>query len=309
MAADPTLAAPIPVITDPPEPPSDVLARLLRRDSNNDTYPVSICGWIDGDGGKPAYCSTRSSCAWNTDNNYIGCCATASSTCRFYTSCVDASQPAPTEDSENVFTCLGDARCYRNTYPDEFYQWGCGDPDNAATVYTSYDGINPDLSLQVAYTGTAGDSTSTSTSTSISTETTATTTATVSRADAEQTPAGSIATDTNNTSGLSTGAKAGVGVGAAVGCLLLFGVIAFFVLRWRKKRGRGSSQSEVEKTGVFYEKDGAAKGPDSIQVPLELDATGHVYAELDTGVVMAGDGKKAGDGQRVGDGQRAELPG
>jgi hypothetical protein len=52
----------------------------------------------------PAYCSTQSSCVWNSDNSIVGCCATASSECKFYTSCVDLNSPQQTADSDNVYT-------------------------------------------------------------------------------------------------------------------------------------------------------------------------------------------------------------
>ncbi|RDW58798.1 hypothetical protein BP6252_13274 [Coleophoma cylindrospora] len=124
---------------------------LIRRD----IYPVSVCGWIGGDVAQPAYCSTQSSCVWNSDYGIVGCCATASSNCEFYTSCVDMNSPKQVGDSGNVFTCRGTSVCYSNTYPGDYKQWGCGSSDWATDVETSYAGMAADISLQIVFTGSA----------------------------------------------------------------------------------------------------------------------------------------------------------
>lgn len=59
---------------------------------------------IGGQDSKPAYCSTRSSCVWNSDNRVVGCCATGGSACKFYTSCVDLNSPNQTGDKDDVYT-------------------------------------------------------------------------------------------------------------------------------------------------------------------------------------------------------------
>jgi hypothetical protein len=49
-------------------------------------------------------CSTRSSCVWNTDYYIVGCCATASKACVFYTSCIDINSPVTAADDPLVYT-------------------------------------------------------------------------------------------------------------------------------------------------------------------------------------------------------------
>ena len=67
-------------------------------------YPNSICGFIAGSVSLLASCSTDSSCAWNSDESYVGCCATINNQCTFYTSCVDENSPQQTGDNANVYT-------------------------------------------------------------------------------------------------------------------------------------------------------------------------------------------------------------
>ncbi|PMD56207.1 uncharacterized protein K444DRAFT_665862 [Hyaloscypha bicolor E] len=137
-----------------------------------DIYPVSVCGWIGGDVAQPAYCSTQSSCVWNSDESIVGCCATSGSNCAFYTSCIDMNSPQQTSDSENVYTCRGTSLCYSNTYPGSYKQWGCGSTNWATNIETSYSGMAADISLQIVTTGNgAGGSTVGSTAASSTIET------------------------------------------------------------------------------------------------------------------------------------------
>ncbi|KAL4907028.1 hypothetical protein BDW74DRAFT_176628 [Aspergillus multicolor] len=314
-----------PRTTEPPYTNSTILALLLKRDS----YPVSICGWIDGDGGKPAYCSAYSSCVRNTDNSYVGCCATASNACRFFTSCVDVSS-SQIEDLQDVYTCKGAKRCYRNSFPDDFYQWGCGALDDATTVLTSYDGINTDLTLQVVYTGNgAGEDTVEPTTTSedttpgsfshsltnlgtppaspLSTLVVATITVGTETRTATPSPGSSEQADPNkDSSGLSTGAKAGIGAGAAFGGLLILGAMVFLVWRWRKRRNGHSGlpviSSQSADAGGYY-------NPVPMSGPSELESTERSLFEMSP---VMGDAKYQGKGKTglVDDGREVfEVPG
>jgi hypothetical protein len=72
--------------------------RLLPRA----LYPQSVCGFVGGIATLPVLCSTDSSCAWNSDEQYVGCCATINNACTFYTLCVDGNSPMQTGDNANV---------------------------------------------------------------------------------------------------------------------------------------------------------------------------------------------------------------
>ncbi|CZR56669.1 uncharacterized protein PAC_06558 [Phialocephala subalpina] len=143
----------------PTSNPNDDISflELVRRD----IYPVSVCGWIGGNVAQPAYCSTQSSCVWNSDYSIVGCCATASSNCQFYTSCIDINSPQQSGDSDQVFTCRGTSLCYSNTYPGNYKQWGCGSSDWATNIATSYSGMAKDISLQIVTTGAGSGATTT----------------------------------------------------------------------------------------------------------------------------------------------------
>ena len=51
-----------------------------------------------------ATCSSHSSCVWNTDYFVVGCCATESKACLFFTSCIDENSPTTAADDSLVFT-------------------------------------------------------------------------------------------------------------------------------------------------------------------------------------------------------------
>lgn len=61
-------------------------------------------------------CSPHSSCVWNTDYYVVGCCATASKQCLFFTSCIDLNSPATAADDPLVFTWYLFLAKHRFTY-------------------------------------------------------------------------------------------------------------------------------------------------------------------------------------------------
>lgn len=92
--------------------------------------------------------------------------------------------------------------------------------------------------------------------------------------------------------GLSTGAKAGIGVGAALGGLLLVGLIAAVVILWRRQsRSSGAPsearyQKEMEPNGKPYAEASAARSSiyrspqyyeaDAMRSPVEMNGQGRV---------------------------------
>ncbi|KAH8594065.1 hypothetical protein B0O99DRAFT_186310 [Bisporella sp. PMI_857] len=100
------------------------------------TAEINTCGWI---GSHPALCSTNSKCVWNTQVGYVGCCDLRGRGCdAVYTSCVNPDDPSRTLRRPNVYQCLNSERCYRNTYPGGYYQWGCDPTVKGTTVQTTY---------------------------------------------------------------------------------------------------------------------------------------------------------------------------
>jgi hypothetical protein len=81
-----------PVPTGKPADP----ARLFKRSS----VDVNVCGWIGGNLGQPAQCSSGSSCVHDTIHGYVGCCTTSGAcTTGVYTGCVDGQSSARTQIS------------------------------------------------------------------------------------------------------------------------------------------------------------------------------------------------------------------
>ncbi|CZT25478.1 uncharacterized protein RCC_11210 [Ramularia collo-cygni] len=109
-----------------------------------------------------------------------------------------------------------------------------------------------------------------------------------------------IQTTSLESSELSTGAKAGIGVGAAIGGLLLIGLITAVVLlcRRREKHQNGPSPSEdqhgMEHAGQVYGKEHegspGVEGSSGIyevessRSPVEMDGLGRTYELLGSGV-------------------------
>jgi hypothetical protein len=88
-------------------------AKLFKRSS----VDVNVCGWIGGELGQPAACSSGSSCIHDTIHGYVGCCTTSGAcTTGVYTSCVDSSSKG-----WNLNSGLADNGIYtwyaRSTFP------------------------------------------------------------------------------------------------------------------------------------------------------------------------------------------------
>lgn len=72
-------------------------ARLFKRSS----VDVNVCGWLGGNLGQPASCSSGSSCIHDTIHGYVGCCATSGAcTEGIYTSCVDYQSSGSNKNSD-----------------------------------------------------------------------------------------------------------------------------------------------------------------------------------------------------------------
>ncbi|KAK3196064.1 hypothetical protein K4F52_000932 [Lecanicillium sp. MT-2017a] len=82
-----------------------------------------------------------------------------SDNCAIYTDCIDINSPKPDHDKSDVYTCRGTSLCYKNTYPDDYTQWGCGSSDWATTVLTSFSDYDTNLAFPIAYTGFAASTT------------------------------------------------------------------------------------------------------------------------------------------------------
>jgi hypothetical protein len=85
---------------------------------------------------------------------------------------------------------------------------------------------------------------------------------------------------------ISTGAKAGIGVGACIGGLALISAVAFFLLRRRKNRKANTSTERVEKAQMWGGVDGFCKaelatGPGVDRYQSELDANAKTPHEVD----------------------------
>jgi hypothetical protein len=85
---------------------------------------------------------------------------------------------------------------------------------------------------------------------------------------------------------ISTGAKAGIGVGAGIGGIALISAVAFFFLRRKKNRKANTSKEEAEKAQMSDEINGfhkaeLATGPGIDRYQAELDANGKAPREVD----------------------------
>ncbi|KAH7370061.1 hypothetical protein BKA65DRAFT_589489 [Rhexocercosporidium sp. MPI-PUGE-AT-0058] len=116
-------------------------------------YPANLCG-AQGPNYVKAYCGDSSYCAWFTDIKVVGCCSKGGSCDAVYTTCIDRRDDLPQGESvPGVFTCSN--LCYRNTFPDGYYQYGCASTSIGQSVVYSWPDGNPDVSIAILYTGDA----------------------------------------------------------------------------------------------------------------------------------------------------------
>ncbi|PVH77187.1 hypothetical protein DL98DRAFT_535077 [Cadophora sp. DSE1049] len=141
---------PASLVTANTSPRPTEVAELVKRDA----WPASFCGFVGGISSLGATCSPHSSCVWNTDYFVVGCCATESKACLFFTSCIDENSPTTAADDSLVFTCRGTKTCFQNNYPSNYRQWGCG--YNATFIALTYENMSADAAtIQQAFIGTA----------------------------------------------------------------------------------------------------------------------------------------------------------
>ncbi|KAK0101650.1 hypothetical protein ONS95_006810 [Cadophora gregata] len=117
-------------------------------------HPANLCG-AQGPDYVLAYCGSKSYCAWFTDIKVVGCCSSGGASCdAVYTSCIDLRDDFPDgETVPGVFTCTN--LCYKNSFPDGYYQYGCGSTSIGESVVYRWPGDNPDVSIDFLYTGDA----------------------------------------------------------------------------------------------------------------------------------------------------------
>ncbi|KAG4433769.1 hypothetical protein IFR05_010736 [Cadophora sp. M221] len=129
----------------PTKVPEKTEHEIFRRD----LYPANLCpDYVK------AYCGEKSYCAWFTDIKVVGCCSSGGSCDAVYTSCIDLRDDTPQgEPVPGVFTCTN--LCYRNTFPNGYYQYGCGSTSVGETVIYTWPGDNLDVSIAILYTGGA----------------------------------------------------------------------------------------------------------------------------------------------------------
>ncbi|KAJ6787278.1 hypothetical protein PWT90_01699 [Aphanocladium album] len=256
---------------DEVDEPKTTAAALANDFHRRDPYPVSLCGWIAGVESLGAWCSSQSSCVWNTDNSFVGCCDTSSNSCAFYTSCVDYHSTGLTADRDDIYTCRGTLECYRNTYPSGYLQYGCGRSNWATTVLTSINVSHRTSSLEVVFTGTPVEANPTATpeytTVTLTAEpsnfyTTASSTSTQISA-TNGSPGGTASARTSSIAGAeastgtptptavaraapkgpSTGAIAGGTVGGIFGAAILASIILFLWRRIKRDRSQGEKGS------------------------------------------------------------------
>ncbi|PVH71173.1 hypothetical protein DL98DRAFT_577500 [Cadophora sp. DSE1049] len=125
-------------------------------------HPANLCG-AQGPDHVLAYCGSKSYCAWFTDIKVVGCCSSGGASCdALYTSCIDTRDDPPQGQSvPGAFTCGADMfrqsteLCYKNSFPDGYYQFGCGSTSIGESVVYRWPGDNPDVSINFLYTGGA----------------------------------------------------------------------------------------------------------------------------------------------------------
>ncbi|KAH7395596.1 hypothetical protein BKA64DRAFT_62381 [Cadophora sp. MPI-SDFR-AT-0126] len=130
--------------------PTEKSHKLIGRD----LLPANLCG-AQGPDHVLAYCGSKSYCAWFTDIKVVGCCSSGAGSCdALYTSCIDIRDDPPQGPSvPGIFTCT--QLCYKNSFPDGYYQYGCGSTSIGESVVYRWPGDNPQVSIDFLYTGGA----------------------------------------------------------------------------------------------------------------------------------------------------------
>ncbi|POS82498.1 hypothetical protein EPUL_005709, partial [Erysiphe pulchra] len=206
----------------------------------------SVCGWLGGQFNLPALCADTSSCIRDTEHKYVGCCGTLGScTAGFYTSCIDEGSPGwsppPSIQTNGIYTCAKNQECYRNTYAEDYYQFGCGKSSWATRVESTYSGQPPDVTLQLVYTAVTFPGVITSSPTAVSSEPPLISMSTEIPAPSSN-PQASDKTD--------PGAVAGIVIGVVNVFVILSGLILCLILRKRRQRRR---QNEVSPSSPTQE--------------------------------------------------------
>ncbi|KAF2152072.1 hypothetical protein K461DRAFT_294924 [Myriangium duriaei CBS 260.36] len=102
-------------------------------------------------------------------------------------------------------------------------------------------------------------------------------------------PSSTPSDSAKSSKGLSTGAKAGIGIGAAVGGLALIGTLAFILVVLRRKKANASASTQSyhemdnpESTYDLYRASSAKDSPSELQTPrenarVEMDGASHPF--------------------------------
>ncbi|RKF63219.1 hypothetical protein OnM2_027070 [Erysiphe neolycopersici] len=209
----------------------------------------SVCGWLGGQPDLPALCAGASSCVRDTEHKYVGCCGTLGScTAGFYTSCVDEGSPGwsppPSIQTNGVYTCPKNQECYRNTFAEDYYQFGCGKSSWATRVESTYSGQPPDVTLQLVYTSITFPGMITSSPIPITSEPPVISMST-------ETP--SPSSNPSSSGKTDPGAVAGIVIGVVNVFVILVGLILCLILRKRRQRlqqNTGSPRSPTHESSV-----------------------------------------------------------
>ena len=239
----------------------------------------------------------HSSCVWNTDYFVVGCCATTSLECLFFTSCIDWTSPTTDADDPLVFTWYafshiltatsdffsrGFNTCYENNYPSNYRQWvrysqlcstlltepsqGCG--HNATSILLTYENMPATAAtISQAFIGTK------------ELEAMATVTATASYISISTTTSTTISTASPQ-SPTSTGTIVGAAIGGTA--LLVLGAVAIAYLLLRARRANQQTTSLTNPTSphattshpsaYFFDKNQAQEG----MIPSSMHNSQHV---------------------------------
>ncbi|KAI6247575.1 hypothetical protein HI914_03806 [Erysiphe necator] len=236
----------------------------------------SICGWLGGQSQLPALCAGASSCIRDTEHKYVGCCETIGScTAGFYTSCVDEGSdgwsPPSSIQTNGIYTCAKNEECYRNTYAENYYQFGCGKSSWATRVETTFTGQPPDITLQLVYTAVTFPGATTDRPTATSSEPPMILMSTNSMSSPSSNP--------QNTEKVDPGAVAGIVIGVVNVFVILSGLILCIFLRKRRQIRRRNEQplnsptndSNVRSVNPMHRLSAVSHIPKILPTPLRIN--------------------------------------